>query len=143
MSEPQTLLADEATASFGDFRLSNVSLGVLTGQGITVPTPIQAEVLPLLLDGRDVIGQARTGSGKTLAFALPMVEVVDPKLKAVQALVLTPTRELAVQVAGVIAELGAPRGVKTLMISGGRAFGPQRDELRRGVHVVVGTPGRV
>ncbi len=65
-------------------------------------------MLPLLLDGRDVIGQARTGSGKTLAFALPMVEVVDPKLKAVQALVLTPTRELAVQVAGVIDELGAP-----------------------------------
>ena len=104
------------------------------------PTPIQAAVLPLLLDGRDVIGQARTGSGKTLAFALPMIEVVDPKVKKVQALVLTPTRELAVQVAGVIDELGAPRGLKTLMISGGRAFGPQRDELRRGVHVVVGTP---
>ena len=143
MSEPQTMPADEATASFGDFRLSNVSLRVLAEQGITLPTPIQAKVLPLLLDGRDVIGQARTGSGKTLAFALPMVEVVDPKLKAVQALVLTPTRELAVQVAGVIDELGAPRGLKTLMISGGRAFGPQRDQLRRGVHVVVGTPGRV
>ncbi len=143
MSEPQIILADEATASLGDFRLSTVSLNVLAEQGITIPTPIQAAVLPLLLDGRDVIGQARTGSGKTLAFALPMIEVVDPKLKAVQALVLTPTRELAVQVAGVISELGAPRGVKTLMISGGRAFGPQRDQLRRGVHVVVGTPGRV
>ncbi|MCA9862476.1 MAG: DEAD/DEAH box helicase, partial [Thermomicrobiales bacterium] len=66
--------------------------------GITSPTPIQAEVLPFLLDGRDVIGQARTGSGKTLAFALPLIEVVDPRLRAVQALVLTPTRELAVQV---------------------------------------------
>ncbi|MCC7024882.1 MAG: DEAD/DEAH box helicase [Thermomicrobiales bacterium] len=111
--------------------------------GITTPTPIQAEVLPLLLDGRDVIGQARTGSGKTLAFALPLIEVVDPRQKGVQALVLTPTRELAVQVAGVVDQLGAARGIKTLMISGGRAFGPQRDELRRGVHVVVGTPGRV
>lgn len=111
--------------------------------GITSPTPIQAEVLPFLLDGRDVIGQARTGSGKTLAFALPLIEVVDPRLRAVQALVLTPTRELAVQVAQVVEELGAGRGVKTLMISGGRSFGPQRDELRRGVHVVVGTPGRV
>src|SRR5829696_5305962 len=110
---------------------------------ISEPTPIQAAVLPLLLDGRDVIGQARTGSGKTLAFALPMIEVVDPQVRKVQALVLTPTRELAVQVAGVIDELGTPRGLKTLMISGGRAFGPQRDELRRGVHVVVGTPGRV
>ena len=133
----------KASLSFGDYRLSNASLTVLADMGISDPTPIQAAVLPLLLDGRDVIGQARTGSGKTLAFALPMIEVVDPKVRKVQALVLTPTRELAVQVAGVIDELGAPRGLKTLMISGGRAFGPQRDELRRGVHVVVGTPGRV
>jgi CxxC-x17-CxxC domain-containing protein len=143
MSEPYTNHAGEAPLSFGDYRLSNASLTVLANMGISDPTPIQAAVLPLLLDGRDVIGQARTGSGKTLAFALPLIEVVDPKLKKVQALVLTPTRELAVQVAGVIDELGAPRGLNTLMISGGRAFGPQRDELRRGVHVVVGTPGRV
>jgi ATP-dependent RNA helicase DeaD len=143
MSDPTMNRADEASLSFGDYRLSDASLTVLADMGISDPTPIQAAVLPLLLDGRDVIGQARTGSGKTLAFALPMVEVVDPQVRKVQALVLTPTRELAVQVAGVIAELGAPRGLKTLMISGGRAFGPQRDELRRGVHVVVGTPGRV
>jgi ATP-dependent RNA helicase DeaD len=143
MSDPNTNHAGEAPLSFGDYRLSNASLAVLADMGISDPTPIQAAVLPLLLDGRDVIGQARTGSGKTLAFALPLIEVVDPKVRKVQALVLTPTRELAVQVAGVIEELGAPRGLKTLMISGGRAFGPQRDELRRGVHVVVGTPGRV
>jgi CxxC-x17-CxxC domain-containing protein len=134
---------EEVIASFGDFRLSRASLDVLAEMDITIPTPIQAAVLPLLLDGRDVIGQARTGSGKTLAFALPLIEVVDPRLRAVQALVLTPTRELAVQVAGVVDQLGARRGIKTLMISGGRAFGPQRDELKRGVHVVVGTPGRV
>ncbi len=143
IAEPHIVPAGETTVSFGDFRLSQTSLGVLAGMGIETPTPIQAEVLPLLLDGRDVIGQARTGSGKTLAFALPLIEVVEPRLKAVQALILTPTRELAVQVAGVVDELGRARGVKTLMISGGRAFGPQRDELRRGVHVVVGTPGRV
>lgn len=143
MSEPHTIDAVETSRSFGDYRLSEASLRALAGMGITTPTPIQAEVLPLLLDGRDVIGQARTGSGKTLAFALPLIEVIDPRLKSVQALVLTPTRELAVQVAGVVETLGARRGVKTLMISGGRAFGPQRDELRRGVHVVVGTPGRV
>jgi ATP-dependent RNA helicase DeaD len=129
--------------TFGDFRLSNPTLQALAGMGITNPTPIQAEVLPFLLDGRDVIGQARTGSGKTLAFSLPLIEAVDPRLRAVQALVLTPTRELAVQVAQVVEALGAERGIKTLMISGGRSFGPQRDELRRGVHVVVGTPGRV
>src|SRR5215208_5215542 len=143
MSDSYTNHAGEAPLSFGDYRLSDASLTVLTEMGISDPTPIQAAVLPLLLDGRDVIGQARTGSGKTLAFALPLIEVVDPRLRAVQALVLTPTRELAVQVASVINELGSPRGLKTLMISGGRAFGPQRDELRRGVHVVVGTPGRV
>ena len=142
-SEPHFVSVAEPAQSFGEFRLGQSSLGVIAGMGIDTPTPIQAEVLPLLLDGRDVIGQARTGSGKTLAFALPLIEVVDPRLKAVQALVLTPTRELAVQVAGVVDELGKARGVKTLMISGGRAFGPQRDELRRGVHVVVGTPGRV
>jgi ATP-dependent RNA helicase DeaD len=135
--------AEEATASFGDFRLSAASLAVLAEMGISIPTPIQTEVLPLLLEGRDVVGQARTGSGKTLAFALPLIELVDPRLSAVQALVLTPTRELAAQVAGVIEQLGAERSVKTLMISGGRAFGPQRDALRKGVHVVVGTPGRV
>jgi ATP-dependent RNA helicase DeaD len=129
--------------TFGDYRLSNATLKALTDMGITSPTPIQAEVLPFLLDGRDVIGQARTGSGKTLAFGLPLIEAVDPRLKAVQALVLTPTRELAVQVAQVVEALGTGRGVRTLMISGGRSFGPQRDELRRGVHVVVGTPGRV
>jgi len=129
--------------TFRDYRLSNATLQALTTMGITSPTPIQAEVLPFLLDGRDVIGMARTGSGKTLAFGLPLIEAVDPRLKAIQALVLTPTRELAVQVGQVIEALGAGRGVKTLMISGGRSFGPQRDELRRGVHVVVGTPGRV
>jgi ATP-dependent RNA helicase DeaD len=143
MSEPHLNHAGDTSQSFGEFRLSNASLTALAGMGISIPTPIQAEVLPFLLDGRDVIGQARTGSGKTLAFALPLIEVVDPRVNGVQALVLTPTRELAVQVAGVIDELAAGRGLKTLMISGGRAFGPQRDALRRGVHVVVGTPGRV
>ena len=143
MSDPHSFAAGETPRSFGDFRLSDASLRALAGMDIVTPTPIQAEVLPLLLDGRDVIGQARTGSGKTLAFALPLLEIVDPRLSAVQALVLTPTRELAVQVAGVIETLAAGRGVKTLMISGGRAFGPQRDSLRRGVHIVVGTPGRV
>jgi len=78
ISEPHTETAGEPLRSFGEFRLSDASLRALTGMGITIPTPIQAEVLPLLLDGRDVIGQARTGSGKTLAFALPLIEVVDP-----------------------------------------------------------------
>ena len=110
---------------------------------ITNPTQIQADALPLLLDGRDVIGQSRTGSGKTLAFGIPAVEIVDPSLRAVQVLVLTPTRELAVQVGDVIAALSQGTGIRTVLVYGGRAMGPQKDALRRGAQIVVGTPGRV
>jgi ATP-dependent RNA helicase DeaD len=95
------------------------------------------------LSGRDVVGQARTGSGKTLAFGIPIVEFVDPRVRAVQALVLTPTRELAVQVAGVLRELGNEKGVEVVTIFGGTGVGPQRLALRKGAQVVVGTPGRV
>ena len=80
-TEPHTYRADETPRSFGEFRLSSDSLAVLADMDISVPTPIQAEVLPLLLEGRDVIGQARTGSGKTLAFALPLIERVDRAIK--------------------------------------------------------------
>src|SRR5918993_3718954 len=118
-------------------------LQALNRLGFETPTPIQAAALPSLLDGRDVIGQARTGSGKTLAFGIPAVELVDPRRREVQVLVLTPTRELAVQVGGVLEELGAAKGVRVGLIFGGRAFGPQRELLRKGAHVVVGTPGRV
>ncbi len=141
-----TLLAsevDEAVASFADLRLRPATLRALARMGIDTPTPIQAAALPALLDGRDVIGQARTGSGKTLAFGIPAVESVDPRQRDVQVLVLTPTRELAVQVGGVLDQVGGDQGVRSALIFGGRALGPQRDELRRGVHVVVGTPGRV
>ena len=130
-------------ASFAELRLSDPTRGALAQMGIEVPTPIQAAALPSLLDGRDVIGQARTGSGKTLAFGIPAVELVDPRRREVQVLVLTPTRELAVQVGGVLEELGAAKGVRVGLIFGGRAFGPQRELLRKGAHVVVGTPGRV
>ena len=111
--------------------------------GIETPTPIQAATLPALLDGRDLIGQARTGSGKTLAFGIPAIEIVDTRQRGVQVLVLTPTRELAVQVGSVLEELGAHKGVKVGLIFGGRAFGPQRDMLKHGTQVVVGTPGRI
>lgn len=111
--------------------------------GITTPTPIQAETLPHLLDGYDVIGQARTGSGKTLAFGIPAIEFVDPRKKSVQALILTPTRELAVQIGSVLEPLGARKGVKVGLIYGGRAIGPQRLMIREGVQIIVGTPGRV
>ncbi|MHB8575633.1 MAG: DEAD/DEAH box helicase, partial [Dehalococcoidia bacterium] len=110
---------------------------------IDTPTPIQSAALPLLLDGKDVIGQARTGSGKTLAFTIPMVECIDERQRTVQALVLVPTRELASQVAGVVRETSGGRAIRTLLIVGGMSIGPQKTALHEGVHVVVGTPGRV
>ncbi|HET6202784.1 MAG TPA: DEAD/DEAH box helicase [Planctomycetota bacterium] len=111
--------------------------------GISTPTPIQSAALPPLLRGLDVVGQARTGSGKTLAFGIPAIERLDPRDRAVQVLVLTPTRELAVQVGGVIEALGARRSIGVALIFGGRPMGAQRERLRRGAPIVVGTPGRV
>jgi ATP-dependent RNA helicase DeaD len=111
--------------------------------GIVTPTPIQAQAVPALLDGHDVIGQARTGSGKTLAFGIPAMELIDPSIKAVQVLVLTPTRELATQVADVFEQLVQGRGITVGLLFGGRAAGPQRLMLRQGAQVIVGTPGRV
>jgi len=110
--------------------------------GITVPTPIQADAIPALLQGRDVVGQARTGSGKTLAFALPIVDRCDAGVRDVQALVLVPTRELAIQVAGVITELGSQVKLRVALLYGGRSSLPERQALTGATHVVVGTPGR-
>ncbi len=130
-------------SSFAELSLRKTSQEALSRMNISTPTRIQAETLPVLLDGRDVIGQSRTGSGKTLAFGIPAVESVDPGVKAVQVLVLTPTRELAVQVGDVLASLCTGTGIRTVLVYGGRAMGPQKDALRRGAQIVVGTPGRV
>ena len=111
--------------------------------GIESPTPIQTLALPPLLAGRDIIGQARTGSGKTLAFGIPLIERVDPRERAVRAIVLAPTRELATQVGGVLDQLGQGRGLRTVLIYGGRSFGPQESAVRSGAQIVVGAPGRV
>jgi len=110
---------------------------------ITDPTPIQDEAIPVMLAGRDIIGQAHTGSGKTLAFGLPLIESIDPDSNATQALVLTPTRELCQQVGGVLEQLGKPAGFSVLTVYGGVGYGPQMDALKKGVQIVVGTPGRV
>ncbi|HZP57780.1 MAG TPA: DEAD/DEAH box helicase [Dehalococcoidia bacterium] len=130
-------------ASFSDLALRPSSLKALARMDITTPTPIQARSIPPLLDGRDVIAQAFTGSGKTLAFGLPLIERIDVNNKWLQALVLTPTRELAVQVGGVLDKLAKPAGIMTTLIYGGRAFGPQEDAIYAGAQVVVGTPGRI
>jgi ATP-dependent RNA helicase DeaD len=110
---------------------------------IEVPTPIQASSIPPLLEGRDVIGQAFTGSGKTLAFGLPLIERINLEHKWLQALVLVPTRELALQVGGVLEKLAKPAGIFATLIYGGRSFAPQQDDIYAGAQVVVGTPGRV
>lgn len=140
---PELAIGEVEFASFAHLPIRPATLDALTLMGITQPTPIQAAALPALLDGQDIIGQARTGSGKTLAFGIPAVEIIDPARRALQVLVLTPTRELAVQVGGVIEQVGEPRGIKVGLVFGGRALGPQREMLRRGVHAIVGTPGRV
>jgi ATP-dependent RNA helicase DeaD len=111
--------------------------------GFGQPFPIQAKTIGALLQGRDVIGQAKTGSGKTAAFAIPILQFVDPRLRRVQALVLAPTRELAVQIAEETKKLGAYTGVKTVAIYGGQAATIQHEALRHGVQVVIGTPGRI
>ena len=110
---------------------------------IDTPTPIQERSIPALLEGRDVIAQAMTGSGKTLAFALPMIEAMDPSDRATQALILTPTRELAKQVGDVLADLAKDAHIRTSLVYGGRPYGPQERELAAGAHIVIGTPGRV
>lgn len=138
------MLTQPATAgSFAALSLKPATRNALARMGITDPTPIQERALPALLDGRDIIGQARTGSGKTLAFGIPAVEMIRPSERFPQVLILTPTRELAVQVGQVLTELSAGQPISTVLIYGGRAMGPQRDALRRGAQIVVGTPGRV
>jgi ATP-dependent RNA helicase DeaD len=113
----------------------------LSAHGIVTPTPIQAGVIPLMLDGQDVMGQARTGSGKTLAFALPLLARCDPAVRSVQALILVPTRELAVQVAGVMAPLAAIMKLRHTLLYGGRSPLPEQRALPS-AHIVIGTPGR-
>ncbi|MBI5551450.1 MAG: DEAD/DEAH box helicase [Desulfobacterales bacterium] len=115
----------------------------LIEKGYTTPTPIQTSIIPALLAGGDVIGQSQTGSGKTAAFALPILQNLIPKQRHVQALVLAPTRELALQVTTAIEQYGRAVGVRTLAVYGGQPYSEQINRLRKGVDVVVGTPGRL
>jgi len=111
--------------------------------GFETPTPIQAGAIPPVLAGRDVIGQAHTGSGKTAAFGIPIIERLDPADGFVQALILCPTRELAVQVYDELTRLASRHQVRSLAVYGGDSIGRQMQELRRGVHIIVATPGRL
>jgi ATP-dependent RNA helicase DeaD len=135
---------ESTTLTFRELGLSEGLIKSLDELGYEQPTPIQAATIPLLLAGGDLIGQAQTGTGKTAAFALPLLHKIDLKLHKPQVLVLAPTRELAIQVAEAFQRYAAHLGgLMVLPIYGGQSYGPQLQALRRGVHVVVGTPGRV
>jgi ATP-dependent RNA helicase DeaD len=135
---------NEQITSFDNLGLSLPILEALNEAGYETPTPIQAEMVPALLTGRDVLGQAQTGTGKTAAFALPILEQIDISLAEPQALVLAPTRELALQVCESFKKYAARlKGLKTLAVYGGQDYSGQLRGLSRGAHIVVGTPGRV
>ncbi|MDA1096191.1 MAG: DEAD/DEAH box helicase [Chloroflexi bacterium] len=135
---------DAATSAevFAELDIDPGIRAALRRMGITTPTPIQAATIPVLQAGRDVMGQARTGSGKTLAFAIPLVEKIDPAGRYVQAMVLVPTRELAIQVAKVVEAIAGTRRLKVTLLYGGRSLDPEYSALRGGAQIVVGTPGR-
>ena len=136
---------DEASSSvngFAELGLRDELLSALDDLGYEEPTPIQRETIPILLTGRDLLGQAATGTGKTAAFALPALQMIDASRRVPQVLVLVPTRELAVQVSEAMFKYGRELGVKVVPVFGGQPIQRQLQALDRGVHVVVATPGR-
>jgi superfamily II DNA/RNA helicase len=143
-SEPARVRKRESdTLTFSDLGLSDAILKSVSDVGYEEPTPIQAITIPAMLRGGDIIAQAQTGSGKTAAFGLPIIDTVDGRDRAVQALILTPTRELAIQVAEALHKYGRHKGIETLPIYGGQPYERQFRGLQRGPQIVVGTPGRV
>src|SRR3954447_10189911 len=129
--------------TFADLGLTKPTLDALAHLGYERPTPIQEQAIPALREGRDVMGQAQTGTGKTAAFGLPMLEYIDPDEPEVQAIVLTPTRELCIQVTQALRAYGEPRGIDVVAVFGGAPIRDQASRLNRGAQVVVGTVGRV
>ncbi|MDT0203018.1 DEAD/DEAH box helicase [Nocardioides sp. AE5] len=144
MSDPEVDAPAAVELTFDDLGLDDRVLKALRKIGYETPSPIQAQTIPPLLEGRHVVGLAQTGTGKTAAFALPILSQLDLKQKTPQALVLAPTRELALQVSEAFESYAAfMKGVHVLPVYGGQGYGVQLSALRRGVHVVVGTPGRI
>jgi ATP-dependent RNA helicase DeaD len=127
---------------FGEIALSKKTAAAITAMGFEEPSPIQSQTIPLVLTGKDVLGQAQTGTGKTAAFGIPIMERIT-EARQIQALVLTPTRELAIQVSEELAKIGKFKRIKTLPIYGGQAIERQIRTLKLGVQVVIGTPGRL
>ena len=128
---------------FSQLNLSATTLASLEAKGYKAPTDVQFETVPRALSGKDLVVQSRTGTGKTAAFAIPLVEKVNLETPGIQAVVLTPTRELALQVAQEVTEIGQGKGVKVVAVYGGDPIERQLEGIRAGAHVIVGTPGRV
>ena len=142
--EQTEVAAAPATIPFSELGLSDAVLKSLKDVGYEIPSAIQAATIPILLEGKDVVGLAQTGTGKTAAFALPILSRLDLSQKSPQALVLAPTRELALQVCEAFEKYASHmKGVHVLPVYGGQGYGTQLSALRRGVHIVVGTPGRI
>ncbi len=129
--------------TFKDLGISDSVCETLRYKGIKEATPVQEAAIPLVRAGRDVIAQAQTGTGKTLAFLLPILEKIKPQAEVAQALVVTPTRELAIQIAKVAALVGEASGVSSLVIYGGQDIERQKQKLRRHPQLIIGTPGRL
>ena len=135
--------SDDETVAFDELGLDESITRAISALGFETPTPIQARAIPLLLAGRDIIGQAQTGTGKTAAFALPIIQKLDASKRETQALILAPTRELAIQVAGGVYDLAKHTGLRVVPVYGGQPIDRQFRALQQGAHIVVGTPGRV
>lgn len=137
-------MTDFSNVTFASLGLAPHLLAALQDKGFVEPTPVQAESLPLMLEGRDIIAQAQTGTGKTAAFALPILQRIDVKVQAPQALILAPTRELAIQIAEQFSMLSTHmRNLKVAILCGGQEYRSQLKTLKDGAHIVVGTPGRI
>ncbi len=133
----------QQTGRFGELEIHPDVARAIDELGFMAPTPVQAQAIPVLRSGRDLLAQAQTGTGKTAAFAIPIIERVDPGEKRPQALVIVPTRELAVQVTREFGALGKYRRAHEVAIYGGVPYGPQERALARGSQIIVGTPGRL
>jgi ATP-dependent RNA helicase DeaD len=130
--------------TFNNFGLSATVLDAINKKGFEEPTAIQAMTIPVMLsDDTNIIAQAQTGTGKTAAFGLPLIEMVNTDFKTVQAIILVPTRELAIQVSEEINSLKGDKDLRIVPIYGGQSIDEQLRRLKKGVHIVVGTPGRV
>ncbi|MDR3178037.1 MAG: DEAD/DEAH box helicase [Campylobacteraceae bacterium] len=129
--------------TFENFKLHEQVLRAVKEAGFREPSPIQQEIIPLIMEGRDVVGQAQTGTGKTAAFSLPVISMIDPSQKKVQALVITPTRELATQISDEMYMFGRFRGIHTVTVYGGSSYSKQLKLIEQGANIVVATPGRL